>query len=748
MIVMTRRGVLLGATAMTAAGLWRPIVGQAQTERVNYALITACTAYPNLRPEHALVGPNHDAVLVKEYLTGNAPVKFDAANVKVLADNLDISNGSPTHGNILGSIADIQARAKPGDFVYLHLSGHGSQQPAIDPSTETDGMDEIFLPADVQFWSGDSKLMPNALQDDEIGAALDSLRDKGANVWIVIDACHSGTATRAAEIGQNVMVMRKVEPKDMGVPADVLDKAKAQQATRDVAAAQSTARPQPGFAVNRGKKNSQAAEQPAPPAGKGKLIAFFAAQTVETTPEMPLPVGVEGATSYGLFTYMIFQEMAKNPTQSYRQLGQAILQQYAAGGLQRPTPLFEGELDAPVFGAEPGDRILQWPIVVANGEPTIAAGLLHRLAKGSKLVIVPTAAALNEAAIGAVEVKAAKNLSSLLTTVEAGGKPRMKPEEIPAGAFARLTDVVVDFALIVARPGFDDDGLKHEVAMVHKVLDGIAADAKKKFSIKLVDAGQPADIRLVVMRENAIQGAAASASDQPALWFLSATGDVEPNGKELPPLIQIDPLNPRKLADATSANLQTIFRAVSLARLGGASADRINRVNVEFSIRRVKPNTMEPLRAAEVPVVNPQDEIHVVAKNDSPDNIDVNILYIGSDYSISRIAAERLVPGGEINKGLLYFSDKTFGMERMVAVLTPAPPLSAMEDLKYLEQGGVPPVTREAGAGGQHGLRAMLGEIGAAPATRAALALGGPTSGGAAAEGAVMMFPLRTQPAS
>ncbi len=744
MISMTRRRVLLGATAMTAVGLWRPMIAMAQTDRTNYALIAAVTAYPNLRPEHALVGPNHDAVLVQEYLTRNAPVKFEPANVKVLADNLEIAAASPTHQNILDSVAQIAAKAKPGDFVYLHLSGHGSQQPAIDASTETDGMDEIFLPQDVKFWSGDSKLMPNALQDDEIGAALDNLRAKGANVWIVIDACHSGTATRATDIGAQVMVMRKVEPKDLGVPENVLEEARAQQATRDISATQSMAPAKAGYAISRGKKSGQS-EQSAAPQGEGKLIAFFAAQTVETTPEMPLPVGVEGATSYGLFTYTIFQEMAKNPTQSYRQLGQAILLQYAAGGLQRPTPLFEGELDAPVFGAEPGDRILQWPIAIVDGEATIAAGQLHRLSKGSKLAIVPTAAALDDAVIGYVEVKAAKNLSSLLATVESGGRPRMKAQDIPAGSFARLIDVVVDFALIVARPGNADDSLKHETAMANKALDDIAADAKKKFNVKLVDAGQPADIRLVVMRENAIAGASANASDQPALWFLSATGDIEPNGLELPPLVQIDPLDPRKLTAATATNLETIFRAVSLARLGGATAGGISRVKVDFSIRRVKSDTMEPLRAAEVPRVNPRDEIHVIAKNDSADNIDINILYIGSDYSISRIAAERLVPGGEINKGLLYFSDKTFGMERMVAVLTPAPPLSAMEDLKYLEQGGVPPATRD--VSGNQGLRAMLGAIGAAPSTRSALTLGGPTSGGGA-EGAVMMFPLRTQPES
>jgi hypothetical protein len=37
---------------------------------------------------------------------------------------------------------------------------------------------------------------------------------------------------------------------------------------------------------------------------------------------------------------------------TYRQLGQAILQQYAADARNKPTPLFDGDLDAPVFGTK------------------------------------------------------------------------------------------------------------------------------------------------------------------------------------------------------------------------------------------------------------------------------------------------------------------------------------------------------------------------------------------------------------
>ena len=122
-----------------------------------------------------------------------------------------------------------------------------------------------------------------------------------------------------------------------------------------------------------------------------KLVAFYAAQTVETTPEMPLPKGVEDATRFGLFTFTIMAKLAENPNVTYRQLGQAVLQQYSADGRTRPTPLFEGELDARVFGTDKTDTVMQWPIVNKTGNLTIAGGLLHRLTAGSKLAILPSA---------------------------------------------------------------------------------------------------------------------------------------------------------------------------------------------------------------------------------------------------------------------------------------------------------------------------------------------------------------------
>ena len=78
---------------------------------------------------------------------------------------------------------------------------------------ETDGLDEIFLPVDIDKWINRDAGVPNALVDDEIGDALDAIRDKGAFVWAVFDCCHSGTATRAVEVDDELE--RKVEFADL-----------------------------------------------------------------------------------------------------------------------------------------------------------------------------------------------------------------------------------------------------------------------------------------------------------------------------------------------------------------------------------------------------------------------------------------------------------------------------------------------------------------------------------------------------
>lgn len=732
MIVLTRRRFLAATTALAAAGAL-PIRGFAATPKTYRALLVACTAYPNLPEKNWLVGPKNDAVLVRDFLLKGLPetVKFAPENLALLCDETEGANGSPTHGNIKAALADLAAKAEQGDFVYLHLSGHGAQQPQMQAGgDETDGLDEIFLPNDISKWVDRSKGVPNALVDNEIGAAIDAIRNKGAFVWAVFDCCHSGTATRAAELEE---LDRKVEFDDL-IDDSVAAEGKKAYASALEAADAATTR-DIGADANQ-RKPAFNLPTGATPTGKGGLVAFYAAQTIETTPEMPLPKGAEDAIRYGLFTYTIFSKIAENSNVTYRQLGHAVLQQYSADGRNRPTPLFEGDLDARLFGTEKIDAVSQWPVSVKGGAATIPAGLLHRLSVGSKLAVLPSPISEMADAVGYVEVSSAKNLESNVRPAAYDGKPAIKLSDIPAGAYARVAELAVDYKLVVARPG-KADGLDAEVALVDSVLDELNAAKDKRFNVALVDAGQSADLRLAVMRENAIANAAADATDMPALWFLPASGDVELKDGSRPPLVIIHADDRARLAAAVGENLTTIFRATSLSRLAAASDYRPEEVSVEFRIKRQADGATEPLVAAEVPRVFPGDEVHIAAKNQSNRLVDINVLYVGSDYSITHIVAERLVQGAALEEGLLAFTDSSFGMERMIAVLTEAPPESEMEDLSFLAQGGVRQAQR---AAGETGFSQMLADIGLAPSTRSAMKLsaqGGP-------KGAVMIFPVET----
>ena len=107
---------------------------------------------------------------------------------------------APTLAAIRGAFAELTAEVQPGDFVYLHFSGHGTQAPALDPSHGTGRAGRVVPAGGHRAVVGQVGAVENALVDDEIGALIDGLRAKGAEcLGGVRFSCHSGTATRAVE---------------------------------------------------------------------------------------------------------------------------------------------------------------------------------------------------------------------------------------------------------------------------------------------------------------------------------------------------------------------------------------------------------------------------------------------------------------------------------------------------------------------------------------------------------------------
>src|SRR5262245_58254745 len=131
---------------------------QETREPVRHALLVGCSEYPELRKalgevyerEHALRGPAKDVELVKETLRRVMPLA--PAHTTVLAGWPDDLRARPTYNNIRDALVRLAHEAHAGDQVIVYLAGHGSQQRVqrIKTDEEPDGLEEIFLPADVR----------------------------------------------------------------------------------------------------------------------------------------------------------------------------------------------------------------------------------------------------------------------------------------------------------------------------------------------------------------------------------------------------------------------------------------------------------------------------------------------------------------------------------------------------------------------------------------------------------------------
>jgi hypothetical protein len=180
-------------------------------------------------------------------------------------------------------------------------------------------------------------------------------------------------------------------------------------------------------------------------------------------------------------------------------------------------------------------------------------------------------------------------------------------------------------------------------------------------------------------------------------------------------------------------------KALNLLKLGGAVGPGALDVTVEMLTRTPQDRTLKPLPFAPVPILIPEDEVHVLARNNMDQPVDVNVLYIGADYSISHWFAGRLQPGDELKKGLFKISDSVLGQERMIVVVTPAKPQSAVEDLSYLAQDALE-LSRSATS---TALQDAFREAGFGETTRGAIALSD-ADAAAGPQPAILQLELRT----
>lgn len=155
--------------------------------RTGRALIVAVGEYPEDGGWENIHGDN-DGVLMTELLR-----RHHYSQIILL------KNEKATKEAINRSLQQLCNDTDAGDYLFLHFSCHGQQMMDLN-GDEEDGLDEALIPYDAWCWylpgvyEGEKHLC-----DDELGSWIDRLRHKAGRtgqVFVLLDACHSGTANR------------------------------------------------------------------------------------------------------------------------------------------------------------------------------------------------------------------------------------------------------------------------------------------------------------------------------------------------------------------------------------------------------------------------------------------------------------------------------------------------------------------------------------------------------------------------
>ena len=173
--------ILLMFLSQAVLSSMAPAFGATNNASVRRALLIGIGKYEVLP---RLPGSKNDIDLVHQVLVSR--YGFSEKNVRELRDE------AATREGILSALKQFVKETGPNDVVYIHYSGHGSQVKDLNGDEPEDQLDETIVPQD-----GRMEGVPD-ITDDELEDILSQL--KTAQAVVVLDSCHSGTATRGLEV--------------------------------------------------------------------------------------------------------------------------------------------------------------------------------------------------------------------------------------------------------------------------------------------------------------------------------------------------------------------------------------------------------------------------------------------------------------------------------------------------------------------------------------------------------------------
>lgn len=661
-----------------------------------HALLVGVSDYPYLDAGAQLLGPRNDVELWRDYLVESRP----DASVQVLADGIDRA-AMPTRHNIMQALSRLAGEADDGDFVFLMFAGHGAQQPASDRSLrdEPDGLDEIFLPRDVRGWDNTQASVENAIIDTEFKQAIDRIRDKGAFVWAVFDTCHSATMTRA--VAPSSVRYRQLTPMQLGIPVESLQSAKTRSAgwsssmhSPDAPRAQTPAGMNDSSGVGSGQR--------ATGASSGQMVAFYAAQSHQVTPEFALPLGAIDARDHGVFSYALLQALRDAPQASYSELIERVMQRLQVMPGASAVPMAEGTAMADQVWGGQAPAADAWRVSRNGDRLTLAAGRMHDQTPGSTLKLYSSPAADESSALGAVIVTQARALDSDVKLIDPGEHERTS-ENAPATMLANLPDLMyarswqtqVDWRLKVALAPAGQAQCQAPTPMVVAALERARQLPGLSSRVEWVDSNSPGVDLWLCARATRLE-----------LLDAQTSPDMRAPGVDLPTRSDSSNALSEAVADALfrAARVASVLRVAQTSGAGRAmdvkawvrdrpgvgqlACDQLHSGEPLLASTAYKPGAMMTLSEG--------DCLSLTLHNTSQTPVDLTVFLIDTGFGMSVLWPDsqqmfnpRVESGGKVVIGEFEAYADSLGKERLlvlaVPVLQPAQPVS----LAFLAQDSI-----------------------------------------------------------
>lgn len=514
-----------------------------------HALLIGVSDYPEEGdfPIGKLEGPRNDVLLMRSTL-----LSFwgDDAEIVVLADSLDrsayddsnITAASPTRQNILDALDVLAKKVAQGDDVIVYFSGHGSQLPAASLfNDEIDGLDETILPIDAKIQTDDNAyVVENHLRDNALSDALRLVINRGASVWLIVDACHSGTIDRNSDLDRRQRYFRfPPSSQSKVIDLNLGPEKSAQLESKGMSA--------DGFDIL------------VDSAGDGNFVGFFAAEEHAVAEEIPFrrSDGPDDLVQHGVMTWTLVQALLTGGGETYATVAARVRNDMHQVNFGSSKPQFVGALDTAFM--LPWTFSQSFSVSVTDTGMDLLAGRLHGIVPETIVDVFGNRSQDHIPLFSAEVIDAGLDTSSLRIIENSPVYPsRISKLAATAGLTyeewldshankmtANVNQQPLDFVFRIARPPRNQTESPHFQEVIQLVEDAVSEMSRdmNALILKLVASDEPADLQLWLEANR--------------LWFAPANTGPEVDGNQRSPSLSITALNKRDI----QASLAQIARA-------------------------------------------------------------------------------------------------------------------------------------------------------------------------------------------